>query len=321
MRRPTPLASFSVLRTTDVDEARSRVGASLAPHRLSPVGTSGFRATHNVAQVGRLSLHYIDYATEVEVAVAPLDFVLVEIPLAGVTTISAGKRRLVATSDTAVISGWGEGHRRHFSAGNPRLMVRVDAGFFGERAAVATRTGMELPREFGARLELDRGRGRSWRCFLDTMIGDVERGAGLMAEGLAASSWQSALVDGLIACLAQRSEEPSIEPCASMPVISKAARLIEDHCAEPIGTPDIAEAVGLSVRSLQEGFRRHLDTTPMAYLRQARLRRVRESLMDGSALSVTEAGTRWGLAHLGRLSTEYRAAFGESPSETLHRSR
>jgi transcriptional regulator GlxA family with amidase domain len=59
----------------------------------------------------------------------------------------------------------------------------------------------------------------------------------------------------------------------------------------------------------------------MASVRQARLRRVRELLTDGSAASVTDAALRCGVTHLGRFSLDYRAAFGESPSETLQRSR
>lgn len=89
--------------------------------------------------------------------------------------------------------------------------------------------------------------------------------------------------------------------------------------AEQLGTPDVAEAVHLSVRALQAGFRAHLGCTPMAYLRRMRLERVRESLTDGSAASVTDAALRWGVPHLGRLAGDYRAAFDESPSETLRR--
>ena len=57
----------------------------------------------------------------------------------------------------------------------------------------------------------------------------------------------------------------------------------------------------------------------MAYVRLARLKRVRQALSDGSAQSVTEAALRWGVTHLGRLSGDYRVAFGETPSETLQR--
>ncbi|MFC9295052.1 hypothetical protein ACFTWH_17225 [Streptomyces sp. NPDC057011] len=48
----------------------------------------------------------------------------------------------------------------------------------------------------------------------------------------------------------------------------RAVRRARDFCAEhahePISAADMARAAGLSVRSLREGFRRHLDTTPLS---------------------------------------------------------
>lgn len=75
----------------------------------------------------------------------------------------------------------------------------------------------------------------------------------------------------------------------------------------------------MSVRGHQEAFRRTLDTTPMACLRQQRLERVREELLVTAlgTVSVTEVTTRWGFIHLGRFAASYRAAFSENPSDTL----
>ncbi|SSC23822.1 Transcription regulator HTH, AraC- type, ligand binding, partial [Klenkia terrae] len=310
-RTATPLASHGVLRTTSVDAARASVSDSLAPHRLTPVGRGeGFRALHNAVDLDGLSLHFIDYATEVEVAVDGLDFQLVQIPLAGRTTIGG----VVAVPGTAAVTPVGRSLRMHYSAGNPRLMVRVAVPLLRDRAAVARAT---CPAG-GTTLDLTRGAGRCWRGLVDLLLVDLERPDGLAAHPAAAASLRLALVDGLVAGLADPGPEPAT-PAES--VVRRAARLLEEHCAEPLGTPDVAEAVHLSVWALQAGFRAHLGCTPTAYLRRVRLERVRESLSDGSAASVTDAALRWGVPHLGRLAGDYRAAFGESPSDTLRRSR
>ena len=91
---------------------------------------------HNAAQLDRVSLHYIDYGTEVEVDVDGLDFQLIQIPLAGRTTITIGSRTLSATPRTAVITGGGESLRMRYSAGNPRLMVRIASSLLADRLAV-----------------------------------------------------------------------------------------------------------------------------------------------------------------------------------------
>lgn len=319
-RLTTPLGSHGVLRTTSVDDARASVAASLAPHRLTPLhGSDGFRALHNAVDLGNLSFHYIDYGTEVEVAVDGLDFQLVQIPLAGTSTITSGRNALTVTPRAAAVTAVGRSLRMRYSSGNPRLMVRIAAPLLRDRLSLAAVGGVVLPHRDGTTLDITQGAGRTWRGLVDVMLADLEREQGLASAPPAAAALQIAVVDGLIASLAGPSDDSSAPPHER--VVRRAARLIEDHCAEPLGTPDIAEAVGLSIRALQAGFKAHYDTTPMAYVRRARLERVRASLSDGSATSVTEAALRWGVTHLGRLSGDYRAAFGETPSETLQRAR
>ncbi|MGK9148285.1 helix-turn-helix transcriptional regulator [Plantibacter flavus] len=87
----------------------------------------------------------------------------------------------------------------------------------------------------------------------------------------------------------------------------------------PIRTEQVAEAAGMSLRSLQSAFRREYDITPLDYLRRIRLDRVQEELRLGDASTTTVAAIagRWGFAHLGRFSASYTSRFGEYPSTTL----
>jgi len=58
------------------------------------------------------------------------------------------------------------------------------------------------------------------------------------------------------------------------------ARLDLEHSAFSIETvADIAAAVGLSVRALDDGFHRYVGTPPMTYLRQVRMVRAHEELL------------------------------------------
>jgi transcriptional regulator GlxA family with amidase domain len=84
----------------------------------------------------------------------------------------------------------------------------------------------------------------------------------------------------------------------------------------------VAAHLGVSLRSLQAGFRGWRNATPNAYLRQVRLRLVREELLrSDKETNVTAVALQHGFMHLGRFSAQYRDAFGESPSATLRRSR
>ena len=106
---------------------------------------------------------------------------------------------------------------------------------------------------------------------------------------------------------------------ASSPMLRRAIDYIHANCARDIAMADIASAINVTPRAVQYMFRRHLDTTPMGYLRQIRLDRARHDLLaaDPACETVSGIATRWGFAHIGRFSQVYRAEFGESPSVTL----
>lgn len=104
-----------------------------------------------------------------------------------------------------------------------------------------------------------------------------------------------------------------------------AARVREavEHVHRFVGSPltpaDVAAAVGVSPRSLQAGFRQMLGTSPAAYIRDVRLGRAHEDLVaaDPARATVGVVARRWGFAHLGRFSAQYRQRYGRYPSEDL----
>jgi len=90
----------------------------------------------------------------------------------------------------------------------------------------------------------------------------------------------------------------------------------------PLSLGDICQVAGVNARTLQHSFRMRRGCTPMEFLRNIRMEEVRKGLLDpGESTSVSGEATHWGFLHFGRFSSEYRALFGELPSETLRRSR
>lgn len=90
------------------------------------------------------------------------------------------------------------------------------------------------------------------------------------------------------------------------------------QCTRTIAVSEIADAAGISVRTLQQTFLSQEQTTPLSYLRTIRLQKVRWALrLALPATSVRETASAWGFNHMGRFSGAYFEAFGEYPSETL----
>ncbi|WP_433498154.1 AraC family transcriptional regulator [Sphaerimonospora sp. CA-214678] len=320
---PPLLAAHECFHTHDVEDAHAGVERALGPHGLRLVeGGTRLDARMNGVTLDRVGLYYLGYGAEM--LITPDEwgsYFFVEIPLAGAAEVCQGREHLVATTGLAyVLSTTGRTSIR-WAAGNEQLIARFD------RSALEAQLGRMLGRQpgeplvFSLGMDLTRPPSRSWLSIVDLLRREAETGGAMLAQPAAAKRLEELLMTQLL--LAQpsnytpalRGEQPHVPP----PVVRRAMELIEAHAAEPLTVEDIAEAVGVGARALQEGFRRHLDTTPMAYLRDMRLNRVRAELTAGAAgmTTVTDVAFRWGFTHLGRFSLAYRQCFGEPPSVTL----
>ncbi|MEQ8285938.1 helix-turn-helix transcriptional regulator [Thalassospira sp.] len=102
--------------------------------------------------------------------------------------------------------------------------------------------------------------------------------------------------------------------------IKRARDYIHAHADKKIGLADIAAVAGCGYRGIQRGFLDAYGTTPMAYLRIVRLKRVRailQSELDGSAIA--DVAKQWSFTHMGRFAQDYYREFGELPSETVRK--
>ncbi|GGQ77040.1 AraC family transcriptional regulator [Couchioplanes azureus] len=102
--------------------------------------------------------------------------------------------------------------------------------------------------------------------------------------------------------------------------VRRAVAYIDAHAADPVTAADIAAAAGVSVRALQAGFRRHLDTTPLGYQRRVRLERAHRDLQAAdptTGATVATVARRWGFTDMSRFAADYRTTYGQPPSRTL----
>jgi len=118
-----------------------------------------------------------------------------------------------------------------------------------------------------------------------------------------------------------RPEVPAVRSARDPGRVRAAREFIEAEIHRPITPSDVARAVGISTRGLQQAFKSHIGTTPAAEIRNARLDAVRRDLLlsDPETTTVSTVALSWGMTHLGRFAASYRDRFGELPRQTLHR--
>ena len=115
--------------------------------------------------------------------------------------------------------------------------------------------------------------------------------------------------------------DPTIEDRhdAHPATLRRGVAFIDEHAHEDISLADIAAAANITIRAVQLAFRRHLDTTPLEYLRRVRLDHAHRDLLaaDPAHDSVTAVACRWGFSSPSRFAAYYRQAYGVSPGRTL----
>ncbi|WP_433291780.1 helix-turn-helix transcriptional regulator [Actinoplanes sp. CA-030573] len=163
----------------------------------------------------------------------------------------------------------------------------------------------------------------SWRRIVDFVKDSVLSNPEAAANPLLVGSAQRLLAATLLHGYGMEpTERAEIRRDATPASVRRAIAFIEANPDLDISVADIARASYVSVRALQLAFRRHLDTTPMRYLRRVRLDLARTDLQkahpaDGA--TVADVAMRYGYTDRSRFAADYHAAYGEHPHVTLRR--
>jgi AraC-like DNA-binding protein len=318
------LSGYRRVRSHDLDEARERVAEVFCPHRLEPLERNSRSGVQfNSVELGAVALSYLAYGAPMRIRPQHLrSFVLVQIPLAGRALIRTAGAEVASDPTVASVPDPDADLDMRWEDGNAQLIVRVD------RAALETQLQRMLgrppdkPLRLATAMDLTAPAVRSWLATVNMLRTDLDGPGGLRHPTLQAQAEQLVMSQLLTAHVHTSTAALACGETAPAPrTIRRAEQLIADHAREPLTVEYIAEAVGISVRALQEGFRRHLDTTPTARLREARLAGVRAELTaaDPTRTTVSQVAADWGFWHLGRFAGLYRERWGESPSDSLRR--
>ncbi|MFC3450182.1 helix-turn-helix transcriptional regulator [Amycolatopsis speibonae] len=305
--------------TTDPEQARALIAEAYRDNRLRVRGTvANYRFEHKRCDLGAVHFDFLHNTLTTEVDVEPLGRMVLLRVLGGEIEIADGLNdRRLTRGDVFAGPHPGRGYR---------------TGMHGVRLQV---TSIDLPLFIGADPVQDGGtierlrydpvsptKALRWHRTVGYLAGlfsesDVEHGplvlgaAGRLVAAVALDTFTTG----------KGEDRPCDRRDAVPETVRRGIAFLEANPDLDLGVADIARACRVSVRALQLAFRRHLDTTPMAYLRQVRMDRARAELSDAAeGTTVTRVAAKWGFLDGSRFSAQYRAAFGESPSHTLRRS-
>jgi len=103
-------------------------------------------------------------------------------------------------------------------------------------------------------------------------------------------------------------------------VVERIKTLIQDHPDADLSIPALCAHVHVSRRTLQYSFDSILGMSPVQFLRNARLNQVRRAFAAAKPdMTIAAIAAQHGFWHAGQFASDYKALFGETPSETFKR--
>lgn len=164
--------------------------------------------------------------------------------------------------------------------------------------------------------------GRHWTHTVNHVLNTVLSDPELMSNPLITANTSQLLAATALAVFPNTSLDARQNPAGEVTpqVLRRAMAYIDEHAHRAVTMSEMAAAAGVTARALQLAFRRHRDTTPTQYARTVRLERAHRDLQNAdptTGITIAAIAGRWGFPHLGRFSTDYRTAYGTTPSHTL----
>lgn len=320
-----PLGRLKLFETCDLDEARERVSRLLCPHRIALAGRStSFYLRVNHARLDSLSVSYVHYKGNVRIDPGELSqFYLIGLPLSGTTVVTCGEQRVVSKPGMAAIQT--PGKAVHVDWGNScrKMVVKIPRATLERHLADLLGRSLGAPIAFKLGIDTSWGFGASLMGIVGSMVQELDRLSAPLWTQKASRRVEEMLMTALLLGQPHNYSEALNRPVSpAVPYyVGRAEEFMLDNIEKPIALSDIVAASGVSERTLLLGFRRFRDISPMQFLKQRRLEKVREDLqLGGPGDTVTEAAIKWGFLHQGRFAHDYRRRFGETPSETLRKS-
>jgi AraC-like DNA-binding protein len=304
----------------DVDEAREVGGAIYHPHRVRhTTDERTFGMDIEGCQVGPVLAGSLTYLSPVELTTDELDdSYQVNLALRGSfattrgssgTMLTTAKGAVYRPGDTTSINGWGNGDQL--------VAVKLERRSVELAAGRIYRRDSSRPVDFELDLDLGSPEARDWL----TLVTMAMRPEGLGGSPTAAAAIGDAIVAGLLSIAGHPDRDRWTTQVRPGRCVEGAIDFIDLNAHRHLTVAEVASAVGVCTRQLQQQFLETVSQAPSEAIRLARLQRVRAALIasDPATTTVASIASAHEYHHLGRFSVLYKKHFGEPPSHTLRR--
>ncbi len=311
-------------RSRNLDEARTSISSAYDSHQLEPIGAqSEVDISLHVASLNSVNFSLVEYGSDVVATVGEGSAIYVLMPVSGQLEVNSGTTRISCEPGCAVVQNAGVGFQKIMRNRYRQLVVKFDPQVLLEHVAKLKGVMPTNPIHFDSVMDISSSMGASWWRTVNYVMEELRNADPNTPQQLIYEPLEQLLIQNILRCQRHNYTELLAAPKHFQLApwyIKRAEDYLREYYSESVTMDTLAQIAGVSSRSLQYGFKKARGITPMQYLKEVRLERVRDELLRGRPqTSVTPIAMACGFKQLGWFASQYREKYGETPSETLKR--
>lgn len=322
------LSSRTQITANAIDQAQQTISELFCEHTLTPLEKREVQMSLRSAHDTDLGIEVLDYGEAVRIHVDKglENFHLVQLPLSGKATMDVGNTTVQSSSSVATLPPLDQAFTMRWGVKTPTFILYVSRERLNEVARQLYGLDDAEQLQLALQMQMTTPEGAAFlRALVDWH--DVMEKSGSDSAYLRKLSSELLLARMLNAVENSASHSLSAGEGSTGSTVradglaNRFVAAIEDGVEYGVGVFEIADQLGVPVRTLQDHIRSAFGTTPSALLREARLQHAQRLLVasDSSNETVTAIAQQCGFGHLGRFANEYRARYGETPAQTLRK--
>lgn len=317
-----PLSNWPSLRANDAGLICSHLQASYRPSLISFPDRPGPRFTHNQAEFGSLKFHGIHYGSRTIIKSPPsTDNYLLVIPMLGQGRFNLGKHSFTATQGDILVFNPTDLLEIELSENFVQIAIQLPKQSIHRIICEQLGYRRDNPLIFNS-LNGDVAKiGPSLKAFIGLTIDDLNTHQALCKNRYAMQNTENVIISLLLDEIDNnyKAQLNSNTHICRPRYVRRAEDYIQQNYDREITIEQLAKDIGITSRSLQLGFKKHLSTTPTNYVMCVRLDKARDIFTSPSLeqQSITHVALSCGFKHLSNFIKYYKARFGETPSQTL----
>jgi AraC-like DNA-binding protein/mannose-6-phosphate isomerase-like protein (cupin superfamily) len=319
------LSNHRLYETRSLDEARDKLNRSLVPHALDCRSAPGqFECIHNAITLQDVTINAIFYGASVSVDMPDIqDNLFLVLVIRGSCHIESGTQSFDVRAGEMFVINAEQPFYAQISQDFEEIVVGIDTKAVGPAMLRLVDRPTSVPLRFDLRPLTAEGPPGSLVRFLRLLCLEMDAERSALDNKLMMGRYEQTLLSLILTTLPHNYSDWIEQgvPAAVPYYVHRAERFIRANLEAAVTLDSIVASSGVGMRSLHHGFRQFRQMTPMGFLKECRLQRVRDQLRSSATIGqpINRIARDSGFEHPSKFTQAYKDRFAELPSETRRR--